>query len=127
MSNFNEELFICHPVSRRRVWKEFSQVTEALGNVFPGGERKTVRHKMFSLRVRAEGPRGGNKHPLPTHVSRAKCKDTEVQAKGFTASVERAILQETRVLPGGTPGWLSEKPWGMENVAQEGKWYPQLK
>lgn len=63
VSNFNEEPFICHPVSRRRVWKEFSQVTEALGNVFPGGKCKAVRHKMFSLWVRVEGPRGGNKTP----------------------------------------------------------------
>lgn len=107
--------------------RNFHKSQRPLEMCFLVGERKTVRHKMFSLRVRAKGPRGGNKHPLPTHVSRAKCKDTEVQAKGFTASVERAILQETRVLPGGTPGWLSEKPWGMENVAQEGKWYPQLK
>lgn len=72
--------------------------------MFPGGEGKAVRHKMFSLRVRAEGPRGGNKQPLPTHVSRAKCKVTEVQTKGFTASVERVILRENRVLPGGNAG-----------------------
>lgn len=30
--------FICHPVSRRQVWKEFSQVTKALGSVFAGGK-----------------------------------------------------------------------------------------
>lgn len=36
--------FICHPVSRRQVWKEFSQVTKALGRVFAGGKCKAVRH-----------------------------------------------------------------------------------
>jgi hypothetical protein len=45
--------FICHPVSRRQVWKEFSQVTKALGNVFFGGKCKTCT-EMFSLGVGEE-------------------------------------------------------------------------
>lgn len=53
--------FICHPVSKRQVWKEFSQVTEALGNVSwwetqgcktqdvltlgeSGGQEKEIKH-----------------------------------------------------------------------------------
>lgn len=36
--------FICHPVFRTQVWKEFSQATRALGSVFAGGKCKAVRH-----------------------------------------------------------------------------------
>lgn len=72
--------------------------------MFPGGKRKAVRHKMFSLWVRAEGPREGNKTPPTPSVSRAKWReDTGVQAEGeesCTGSGERVVVPENRILLG---------------------------
>lgn len=56
--------FICRPVSRRQVWKEFSQVTEALGRVFAGGKCKAVRLAQgWSCWGGGRGGRGGNRTP----------------------------------------------------------------
>lgn len=54
--------FICHSVSRRQVWKEFSLVTKAPGSVFTGGKLRDM-HRDVLTGVGVEEARGGNKTP----------------------------------------------------------------
>lgn len=73
--------FICRPVSRRQVWKEFSQVTEALGRVFAGGKCKAVRLAQgWSCWGGSREGRGGNR------MLRKKCSKSQEEEEGRGAT-----------------------------------------
>lgn len=81
--------FICRPVSRRQVWKEFSQVTEALGRVFVGGKCKAVRlAEEWPCWGGGRGGRGGNRTPRKSAPRAKRRKDAEVQPKGERVGLE---------------------------------------
>ena len=67
--------FICHPVSRRLVWKECSQVTKALGSVFAGGKCKAERHTQ-----RCSHRSGGwrRQEEEIKHREKEKCSNSQV-------------------------------------------------
>ena len=79
---------ICCPVSRRQVWKEFSQVTEALGRVSAGGKCKAVRPARDGLAgVRAEEAEEETECQEKSAPGAKRRKSAEVQPKGRSAGL----------------------------------------
>ena len=94
---------ICRPVSRRQVWKEFSQVTEALGRVSAGGKCKAVRPARDGLAgVQAEEAEEETECQEKSAPGAKRRKSAEVQPKGRSAGLGmcRVIQPEnTKPLP----------------------------
>lgn len=111
--------FICRPVSRRQVWKEFSQVTEALGRVFAGGKCKAVRLARDGLAgVGAEEAEEETECREKNAPPAKRRQNAEVQPKGQSVGLEmckESFSQKTNSLPREII-CSSRKCWGPEDA-----------